>query len=234
MGKSKTENTKADTKAKVETDENVNVGSNAAQIEGAALYRVQHDPQPQVAEDNPEPQQCAEAIGKALSIIAYATTLNVNIPDPDGDREVEYASEDQDGEVVTVRCRVANRFDRMQRGLLDAILRQLDFSIQRATQELNDIKRDIRSALGNMQRSQDPAKLRGFIDGKTRWSDVIADQIAHAQLLRDAAHDAYVDLTGRPYVPYEQRRPTTVALPMPKAGEQVDPVLARAQALLNS
>jgi len=209
-------------------------GSNSQQLEGAAIYRVQHDPQPQLADSNPEPQQCVEAIKQALHLLAYSTTLDVNIPAADGDREIEYASEEQDGEVITVRCRVANRFGRMQSGLLDAVLRQLDFSLSRANDELNGLKRDIRSAMTNMQRSQDPTKLMSFIDGKTRWADVIVDQISHAQMLRDAAHDIYVDLTGRPYIPYEQRRPAPVAIPVPAAGQVLDPVLAKAKALLGS
>src|SRR6186713_3078743 len=108
------------------------VGSNSDQLEAAAKYRVQHDPQPEIAVDNPEPGECVASIQAALKLIAHATTLDVNIPDPDGDREVEYASDEQDGEVTLVRCRVANRFGRMQSGLLDAILRQLDFSLTRA------------------------------------------------------------------------------------------------------
>ena len=187
---------------------------------------------PFIADNNPTPKQCAEAVTAAFGLLMSATTLNVNIPHADGDTDVEVISDDQNGEVSTVRCKVANRYGRMQRGIADSLLRQLDFSIKSAVDEIEGIKREVRSALSNMARSQDPTKLRDFIDSKTTWADVIADQVGHAQMLRDQLADDYFGHFGRPYVPYEKRERKTVTIAAPAAGEQLDPVLAKAKALL--
>lgn len=187
---------------------------------------------PFISDTNPTPKQCADAISSAFALLMSATTLNVNVPTPDGDTEVEVASDDQNGEVVTVRCRVANRYGRMQRGVADSLLRQLDFSIKSALDEIEGIKREVRSAINGMQRSQDPAKLRDFIDSKTNWADVVADQAGHAQMLRDTLADDYFAHFGRPYIPYEKREKPTVTIAAPAAGEKLDPVLAKAKALL--
>lgn len=208
--------------------------TNAEQIENAgAFVTAQPANLPAFLSDvNPTTEQSQKALVDALDYLIVATTCNVNIPDVAGDTDIEVVSDEQNGEVETIKCRVANRYGRMQRGLLDAVLRQLDFSIAAATKEIDDIKRDVGNAMRSMQRSQDPTKLRDFVDSKLSWADVIADQVGHAQALRDAAADAYFDLMGRPYVPYEKRERRTIDIPAPAAGQASDPLLNKAAAFL--
>lgn len=210
-----------------------NSKSNAGKIADLAPAAADVEVLPFIAANNPTAAQCVEAVKTAFDLLMSATTLNVNIPHPDGESEVEVISDDQNGEVQTVRCKVANRFGRMQRGLGDTLIRQLDFSIKSALDEIAGIKKDVRSAVENMQKSEDPSRARDFIESKTRWADVVRDQAGHAQLLRDALADEYFAQFGKPYVPYESRKRREVTIAAP-AGQTLDPVLAAAKALLQS
>lgn len=207
--------------------------SNAQKIAEHGETAIEPRFEAQLSPLNPSTDQAKQHIRNALDELAMATTLNVNIPSPDGDTDVDFVSDEQNGEVTVVKCRVANRLGKMQRGLLDNVIRQLDFSITSAMNELRDVKRQVGSAVANVQRSEDPTKLRDFIEAKCRWADVISDQVAFGQMLRDTAADAYFDLTGRPYVAFEKREKRQVTIAAPSAGATADPVMAAAAALLN-
>jgi hypothetical protein len=208
--------------------------SNAGKVADLAPNPADVPILPFIADNNPTVAQCKDAVNTAFDLLMSATTLNVNIPAADGDTEVDVISDDQNGEVEKVRVKVANRYGRMQRGLADSLLRQLDFSIKSALDEIAGIKKDVRSAVENMQRSEDPSRARDFIESKTRWADVIRDQVGHAQMLRDTLADTYFAHFGRPYVPYEKREKRQVQIAAPGAGQTLDPVLAAAKALLDS
>lgn len=204
--------------------------TNAASIEDNGKYHVQHDPAAQPAASNPTFEQAQESMREALGYIADATTLIINVPSPEGDFDVDFDSGNQDGEVVTVKCKQVNRFRRLQTGLMSQILRQLDYAIEQENKELAGIQRDVRSAMGNLQRAQDPARLRDFIESKLKWADVIADRVSWAMGLRDAADAAYLDLVGTVYTPAEKRVKADVVIPN---APSADPLLARAAAFAN-
>lgn len=205
--------------------------SNAAAVADAGIYATQHDRQAQPAEQNPTIEEAMESVKQAFGLIANATTLTINVPAPDGDVEVEFPSDDQNGEVEIVLCKQVNRFRRLQIGLLGQLMRQFDFAIDAELKELKSAQDQVASAMRNLQRSQDPARLRDFIESKLKWADVISDRAAWAQRLRDAADDAYLDLVGSPYVPQEKRT-RTVEVPQ-TPGTPADPLLARAASFVN-
>lgn len=205
--------------------------SNASTIEENGKYAVQHDFAAQPAPNNVTIDEAMEDIKQAFGLIANATTLLINVPAPDGDVEVEFVSDEQTGEVEKVMCRQVNRFRRLQVGLLGQVLRQLDFAIDAEMRELKQAQDQVASAMRNMQRSQDPGKIRDFIESKLKWADVISDRAAWAQRLRDAADDAYLDLVGQPYVPAEKRDRT---ISVPSAPSQpADPLLKAAAEFVN-
>lgn len=205
--------------------------TNATTIEENGQYAVQHDFAAQPAAENPTIDEAMESIKQAFGLIANATTLIINVPTPDGDIDVDFVSDEQNGEVETVKCRQVNRFRRLQVGLLGQVLRQLDFAIEAEMRELKQAQDQVASAMRNMQRSQDPTKLRDFIESKLKWADVISDRAAWAQRLRDAADAAYLDLVGTVYVPAEKR---TRTIEVPSAPSQpADPLLAAAAAFVN-
>lgn len=202
--------------------------ANAQQLENAGRYKVTHSPAPVVRDTNLTLTEQKEAIRAGMDTIASALRLDVLVPDADGTVEVEFASEDQNGEVEIVRCRETNRHSGLQRGVLGQIVRQFDWSVGRAQGDIAAIKREISSMLNRMDRSEDPAKIRDAIEAKLRWADVLADRAAFAQAMADAAHDAYFDLIGSAYAPTEAKaqqpsRPVRDAVP-------IDPVLAAARA----
>lgn len=182
-----------------------------------------------------QPQENAgEMIEQAMELIAAACFLPVRVPAADGPIEVAVASEDQNGEVEVVRCREVNRYGKLQLNLLNNVIRSLDYSISVGVKDVEDTKREIRSALGNLARSQDPSRLLDFIEKKTQWSEVVQDQAAFAQMLRDKAADTYHALTGRPYTPYEKKDArASVTVAAPPAAVATDPRILAAQALLN-
>ena len=211
---------------------NSKLKTNASVLAAAALYATEHDVAAQPATENPTIDEAMESIKQAFGLIANATTLAINVPSPDGDTVVEFVSDEQNGEVVQVACKVVNRLRRLQIGLLGQIMRQLDFAVEQEMKELKGAQDQIASAMRNLQRSQDPAKLRDFIESKLKWADVISDRAAWAGRLRDAGHDAYLDLVGQTYVPVEKRT-RTVEVPASPTGASPDPLLARAAAFVN-
>lgn len=173
-----------------------------------------------------EPTNPADMIEEAMELIASAFYLPVNIPHPDGDREVEFVSDEQTGEVELVRCKVVNRYGKQQRGMLNQVLRQLDYSVESGLKEMSEIADKVANAQRNRQGKQDTSALDGFIEKQLAWSDVIADQVSHAQSLRARAFDTYLALTGQIYTPYEKKEPRKVEVAAPAAAA-VDPRLAR-------
>lgn len=208
--------------------------TNAATLEEAGNYRVEHDSaiQPALAEGNPSIDEAMADIQKAFGLIANATTLILNVPSPDGDVEVEFVTDEQNGEVEKVMCRQVNRYRRLQVGLLGQLMRQLDFAVDAELRELKGAQDQVASAMRNLNRSQDPTKLRDFIESKLKWADVISDRAAWAQRLRDAADTAYLDLVGTVYVPTEKRTRTVEVPSAP--GAPTDPLLAKAAAFVNT
>lgn len=207
------------------------IDSNAAALAAvapAASVPVSYGPKPD--DNNPTIVQQKAAIVDALEALITASTFMVNIPDPNGDRDVEFASEDQNGEVEVVRCRSANRFGRLQRGLLDQLVRQLNYALDTEMKDFTSGQAQIRSMLNAMTRSDDPARIRDSIANKSSYLNLVKERIAHIQALLDAANTAYIDLTGTAYVSYEERAKTRRVLPVPTAPSS-DPVLAAAAAL---
>jgi hypothetical protein len=204
---------------------------NAGDIPGPerAIYRVEHDPAPVPAEDNPSIIQQKAAIKQAMGLLSYAATFLVNIPDPDGDREVDFVSDEKNGEVETVRCRAANRYGRTERGLLDQTLRQLSFALEQDKKAIADEQRNLRGMFNTLTRSDDPERIRDAMAKKADWIDVLADRCAHTQALLDAGNEAYIDLRGEAYVAYEKRAPRTLSIP---AAPTDDALLQRVRGLI--
>jgi hypothetical protein len=194
-----------------------------------SLYRVEHDPRPQPADDNPSIIQQKAAVKQALGLLHYAASFMVNIPDPDGDRDVDFVSDEQNGEVVTVKCRAANRYGRTQRGLLDQTLRQLSYALEQDNKAIKDEQRNLRGMFNTLTRSDDPERIRDAMGKKADWIDVLADRAGHTQALLDAANEAYIDLMGQAYTPYEKRAPRTLAVPAAPAD---DSLLQRVRSLI--
>lgn len=208
------------------------VGNSNDSIERAGNYNTDAKWGITVDSRNPTVEQAKASIVDAMEAIIAATTLMVNIPDPEGEHDIEFASDEQNGEVEVVKCRQANRYSRMQRGLLDQLLRQLTYAVEAERKEFESGKRQLQSMFNTLTRADDPARIRDAMEKKAGYLDLVKERWAHAQNLLDAANVAYIDLTGTAYVPYEQRvARRNVAVP---AAPQSDPVLARCADLIRS
>jgi hypothetical protein len=181
--------------------------------------------------DNITIEAACESVRQAMGLLANAFSQDIIVPHPDGEHDVTIVVDPETGEVDTFTAKVVNRLFQMQRGMLQNVLRQLDYSIGRETAAVDELKRKQTSALTNLQRSEDPTKLRRFIEVQCDKIDTGNDRIAWAQRLRDTAAAAYLDLVGDVYTPYEKAAPRTVNIAAPAMAG--DPLLARVNAQLN-